>query len=84
MICNHNNFSFVKSTEFEFLVIKSISFIVTQFFHFNELKILRQPGYLIIKLNQQYFLQCSFKFTMNFVGILIVLTECCHQFQMKL
>jgi len=21
---------------------------------------------------------------MNFVGILIVLTECCHQFQMKL
>jgi len=34
---------------FEFLVIKSISFIVlTQFFHFNELKILRQPGYFIL------------------------------------
>jgi len=28
-------------------VIKLISFIVlTQFFHFNELKILRQPAYL--------------------------------------
>jgi len=28
-------------------MIKSISFIVlTQFFHFNELKILRQPAYL--------------------------------------
>jgi len=39
-------------------VIKAISFIVlTQFFHFNELKILRQPGYFIhvFKLNQQYF-----------------------------
>jgi len=37
-------------------MIKSISFIVlTQFFHFSELKILRQPGYLIFKLNQQYF-----------------------------
>jgi len=38
-------------------MIKSIFFIVlTQFFHFNELKILRQPGYLIfIKLNQHYF-----------------------------
>jgi len=33
---------------FEFLMIKSISFIVlTQFFHFNELKFLRQPGYFI-------------------------------------
>jgi len=29
-------------------MIKSISLIVlTQFFHFNELKILRQPGYFI-------------------------------------
>jgi len=29
-------------------MIKSISFIVlTQFFQFNQLKILRQPGYLI-------------------------------------
>jgi len=36
-------------------VIKLISFIVlTQFFHFNELKILRQPVYLFFKLNQQY------------------------------
>jgi len=49
MICNHNIFSLVKSTSiiyvvqitkyFEFLMIKSISFIVlTKFFHFNELK----------------------------------------------
>jgi len=45
MIFNHNIFSFVKSSLI--LMIKSISFIVlTQFFHFNELKILRQPGYL--------------------------------------
>jgi len=45
-------------------MIKSISFIVfTQFFHFNELKILRQPGLFLLifistyffKLNQQYF-----------------------------
>jgi len=36
-------------------MIKSISFIVlTQFFHFNELKILRQPDYIIFKLNQLY------------------------------
>jgi len=36
---------------------KAISFIVlTQFFHFNELKILGQSGYFIFfKLNQQYF-----------------------------
>jgi len=27
-------------------VIKLISIVLTQFFHFNELKILRQPGYL--------------------------------------
>jgi len=41
-------------------MIKFISFIVlTQFFHSNELKILRQPGYLFFfKLNQQYFLGC--------------------------
>jgi len=35
-------------------MIKLISFIVlTLFFHFDEL--LRQPGYLLFKLNQQYF-----------------------------
>jgi len=40
-------------------MIKSISFIVlTHFFQFNQLKILRQPGYLF-KLIQQYFLQCK-------------------------
>jgi len=34
-------------------VIKSISLIVlTQFFHFNELQILRQPGYFIFKVFQ--------------------------------
>jgi len=33
---------------FEFLMIKSFSFIVlTHFFQFNELKILRQLGYLL-------------------------------------
>jgi len=38
---------------FEFLLIKPVSFIVlTQTFSFNELKILRQPGYFF-KLNQQ-------------------------------
>jgi len=58
MICNHNIFSFVKSTKiiylvqitynFEFRLIKSISIIVlTHFFHFNKLKILRQPDYLL-------------------------------------
>jgi len=37
-------------------MIKLISFIVlTHFFQFNHLKILRQPGYLLFKLNQQYF-----------------------------
>jgi len=37
-------------------MIKSISFIVlTQFIHFNELKILRQLGYFIIFI---FFLQC--------------------------
>jgi len=37
-------------------MIKSISFIVlTQFFHFNQLKILRQPVTYFFKLNQQYF-----------------------------
>jgi len=37
-------------------MIKSFSFIVlTHFFQVNELKILRQPGYFIFKLNQQYF-----------------------------
>jgi len=45
------------------LNIKSISFIVlTQFFHFNELNILRQTRLLhFFKLNQQYFLQCNYK-----------------------
>jgi len=34
-------------------MIKSISFVVlTHFFQFNQL--LRQPGYLLFKLNQQY------------------------------
>jgi len=38
-------------------MIKLISFIVlTHFFQFNQLKILRQPAYLHFKLNQQYFL----------------------------
>jgi len=37
-------------------MIKSFSFIVlTHFFQFNQLKILRQPGYYFFKLNQQYF-----------------------------
>jgi len=36
-------------------MIKSISIVLTQFFQFNQLKILRQPGYLLFKLNQQYF-----------------------------
>jgi len=38
---------------FKFLMIKSLSFIVlTHFFQFNELKILRQSGYLqYFKLN---------------------------------
>jgi len=28
--------------------------VLTHFFQFNELKILRQPGYSLFKLNQQY------------------------------
>jgi len=32
---------------FEFLMIKLISIVLTHFFQFNELKILRQPGYLL-------------------------------------
>jgi len=37
-------------------MIKSVFFFVlTKFVHFNELKILRQPGYFIFMLNQQYF-----------------------------
>jgi len=42
-------------------MLKSILFIVlTQFFQFNELNILRQPGYFIFKLNQPiFFLQCN-------------------------
>jgi len=37
-------------------VVKSFSFIVlTHFFQFNELKFLKQPGYLLFKLNHQYF-----------------------------
>jgi len=41
-------------------MVKLISFIAsTHFFQFNQLKFLRQPGYLLFKLNQQYFfLQC--------------------------
>jgi len=46
----------------EFLMSKAISFIVlTKFFHFNELKILRQPGYFIFLVNQQIFLQCKWR-----------------------
>jgi len=36
-------------------MIKSISIVLTQFFHFNELKIFRQQGYSFFMLNQQYF-----------------------------
>jgi len=39
-------------------MVKLISFVVlTHFFQFNELKILRQPGYFLyfFKLNHQYF-----------------------------
>jgi len=40
----------------EFLIVKLIYFIVlTHFFQFNQLKILRQPGYLLFKLNQYIF-----------------------------
>jgi len=52
-ICYHNIFSFVIylveiTYYFEFLMIKLISFtVLTQFFEFNQLKILRQPGYLL-------------------------------------
>jgi len=41
---------------FEFLMVKLIYFIVlTHFSQFNQLKILRQPCYLLFKLNHQYF-----------------------------
>jgi len=37
-------------------MIKLISFVVIpHLFQFNQLKTLRQPGYLLFKLNQQYF-----------------------------
>jgi len=37
-----------KTYYFEFLMVKLISFIVlTHFFQFNQLKILRQPSYLL-------------------------------------
>jgi len=46
-------------------VVKSFSFIVlTHFFQFNELKFLKQPGYLLFKLNHQYF------FTVNEILLL--------------
>jgi len=50
-------------------MIKSISFIVlTHFFQFNQLTFLRQPGYLILKLNQQYFFKVHFQpFRFNFL-----------------
>jgi len=42
-------------------MIKSISFIVlTQVFHFNELKIKATKLLHFFKLKQQYFLQCGF------------------------
>jgi len=56
MICN------------QFLVIKSITFIVlTQFFHVNELKILRQSGNLFFKLlaNLNGLILMSFQTSMN-------------------
>jgi len=50
-------------------MIKSTSFIVlTQFFHFNELKILRQPGYLIFEVKPTiFFLQCVLSLTLRFL-----------------
>jgi len=44
-------------------MIKSFSFILlTKFFQFNELKILRQPGYfLFLSQTINIFLQCVFK-----------------------
>jgi len=63
-------------------MIKSISFIVlTQFFHFNQLKILRQPGFFIFfKLNQQYiFLQWFSKNTIydGLWAIFFIVTKKC-------
>jgi len=58
MICNHNIFSFVKSTYIIFWFSDdeiSLLHCINSNLHFNELKILRQPGYLFFKLNQQYF-----------------------------
>jgi len=44
-------------------MIKSISFIVvTHFFHFNQLKILRQPGYLIFKVKPTIFFYIVYGF----------------------
>jgi len=56
---NLNKFYLVQITYyFEFLMIKSISFIVlTQFFQFNQLKFLRQPGYLIFQVKPTIFSQ---------------------------
>jgi len=41
-------------------MIKLISIVVTHFFQFNQLKILRQPGYLLFKFKQQYFFTVYF------------------------
>jgi len=63
-------------------VIKSISFIVlTQFFHFSELKILRQPGYFIFfKLNQQYFCTVLFDYFLIFIVDLLIIRYDYFQF----
>jgi len=55
-------------------MINSFSFIeITHFFHFNELKILRQPGYLLFKLNQQYIFTVQYfiflAFSMNMLAL---------------
>jgi len=60
----HINFIIIYLVEityyFEFLMNKSISFIVlTHFFQFNQIKILRQPATYFLKLNQQYFFTAS-------------------------
>jgi len=36
-------------------MIKLISFVLTHFFQFNQLKILRQPGYLIFQVKPTIF-----------------------------
>jgi len=53
-------------------VIKLISFIViTQFFHFNELKMLRQPGYLIFKVKPTIFFYIVYIYILLTVKVFI-------------